>query len=81
MKSKEIIVAELRAKISERILKSEYNNIYDMKLNLLSIFSKFPEYASTNYIVSSKEKSVMRISINSMYVFVENAEETEIIHL
>jgi len=28
MKSKEVIVAELRAKISERILKSEYNNIY-----------------------------------------------------
>lgn len=42
MKSKEVIVAELRAKISERILKSEYNNIYDMKLNLLTIFSKYP---------------------------------------
>ncbi len=81
MKPKEMMVGELRAKISERILKNEYSNIYEMKLNLLNIFSKFPEFLSTNYQVVSKERNQMRISINAMYIYIENAEETEFIHL
>ena len=47
-----------------------------MKLNLLNIFAKFPEFASTNYQALSKEKNLMRVSINSMYIYVENMEET-----
>ena len=41
-----------------------------MKLNLLTIFSKYPEFASTNYQASSKEKSSMKISVNYMFMSV-----------
>lgn len=54
MKSKEVVIAELKAKVSERFLKNEYNNLIEMKSNLLNIFSKFPEFCSSNYIGRSK---------------------------
>ena len=52
-----------------------------MKLNFLNIVSGFPEFVSTNYIVKSKDFSEMRLSINSMYIYVENQFQTEFIHI
>lgn len=42
MKSKDNFVTEMKAKISERFLKKEHNVIFEMKIELLNIFSKFP---------------------------------------
>ena len=52
-----------------------------MKLNFLKIVSSFPEFVSTNYVVRSKDLSDMRLSLNSMYIYVENQMQSEYIHL
>lgn len=51
---KESFVTEMKAKISERILKKEHNVIFEMKLALLGIFSRFPEFMSSNHRMRSK---------------------------
>jgi hypothetical protein len=61
----------MKAKISERVLKKEYNVIFEMKITLLNIFSKFPEFMSSNHRMRSKEKGEMQISINAIYFYIE----------
>ncbi len=42
-----------------------------MKLSLLRVFSKFPEFMSSNHHLRSKEKGEMRISVNAIYIYIE----------
>ncbi len=42
-----------------------------MKISLLTLFSKFPEFMSTNHRFLSRERGEMQVSINAIYLYVE----------
>jgi hypothetical protein len=54
MKSKDNFILDMKGKISEKFLKKEHNVIFEMKISLLVIFSKFPEFMSSNHRMKSK---------------------------
>lgn len=71
MKSKDGFIAEMKAKVSEKFLKKEHSAIFEMKISLLRLFSRFPEFMSSNHRVRSKEKGDIQVSVNAIYLYVE----------
>ncbi len=49
MKDKETLFAQMKAKVSERMLKKEHVALYEMKTKFIRYFESFPEFCSTNY--------------------------------
>lgn len=49
LKDKESLFAQIKAKVSERMLKKQYIAIYEMKTHFIRHFESFPEFCSSTY--------------------------------
>lgn len=72
MREKEVIFAQIKAKVSERMLKKEHMALYDMKIKFIKYFEPFPEFCSTNYRMQDNTGSLLKVFINCMYLYVES---------